>query len=119
MGKSLNDNFCARSCLDNLFEAMPAEISAEIFQVLLQTHNFRLERIVSRGQATPQGKWYDQDTHEWVVLLSGSACLRFEAEPDLVLHPGDYLLIPAHRRHRVEWTDPTQPTVWLALHYHY
>jgi cupin 2 domain-containing protein len=103
--------------MDNLFEAIPAEIPAEILQVLLETDKFRLERIVSGGQATPPGEWYDQDSDEWVVLLTGSACLRLEGEPDLVLHPGDYLLIPAHRRHRVEWTDPTRPTVWLALHY--
>jgi cupin 2 domain-containing protein len=102
----------------NLFAAIPAEIPAEIFQILLETGNFRLERIISAGQATPPGKWYDQETHEWVVLLSGSAGLRFEAEAEpRVLNPGDYLLIPAHHRHRVEWTDPGRPTVWLALHY--
>jgi cupin 2 domain-containing protein len=104
--------------VDNLFDGIPAEIPAEIFQTLLETDNFRLERIVSGGQATPPGEWYEQDSHEWVVLLTGSACLRFEAEPDLVLRAGDHLFIPAHRRHRVEWTDPTRPTVWLALHYH-
>ncbi|MGB8993026.1 MAG: cupin domain-containing protein [Desulfobaccales bacterium] len=102
----------------NLFAALPAEIPVEIFQVLLETRDFRLERIVSAGQATPSGAWYDQDTHEWVVLLTGGAGLRFEDEAEpRVLRPGDYLLIPAHRRHRVEWTDPAQPTVWLALHY--
>ena len=105
--------------VDNLFAAIPSEIPAEIFQVLLQTNNFRLERIVSAGQATAPGDWYDQDTHEWVVLLAGGAGLHFEDESEpRVLRPGDHLLIPAHRRHRVEWTDPTQPTVWLALHYH-
>jgi cupin 2 domain-containing protein len=104
--------------MDNLFAPIPPQITEEFFQVLLETPNFRLERIVSSGQVTPQGEWYDQDTHEWVVLLSGSASLRFEDEPERVLRPGDQLLIPAHRRHRVEWTDPTQPTVWLALHYH-
>jgi cupin 2 domain-containing protein len=103
----------------NLFASMPSEMPAELFQVLLETQNFRLERIVSAGQATPPGEWYDQDAHEWMVLLSGAAGLRFEGEPESRrLRPGDYLLIPAHRRHRVEWTDPTQATVWLALHYH-
>jgi cupin 2 domain-containing protein len=104
--------------MDNLFNDIPAEIPEEIFRVLLETKNFRLERIVSRGQATPPGEWYDQDTHEWVVLLTGGAGLRFEDDPEpLVLHPGDHLLIPAHRRHRVEWTASQQSTVWLALHY--
>jgi cupin 2 domain-containing protein len=104
--------------MDNLFALIAPGGPEEIFQVLLATGNFRLERIVSTGQATPPGEWYDQDTQEWVVLLSGGAGLRFADEPEpRVLRPGDYLLIPAHRRHRVEWTDPGQPTVWLALHY--
>ena len=102
----------------NLFAPISPEISEEIIQVLLSGGNFRLERIVSTGQATPPGEWYDQDTHEWVALLTGGAGLRFEDEAaPRVLCPGDYLLIPAHRRHRVEWTDPEAPTVWLALHY--
>jgi cupin 2 domain-containing protein len=104
--------------MDNLFNTIPTEFPAEIIQVLLATGHFRLERIVSAGQVTPPGEWYDQDTHEWVALLSGAAGLRFEDEAEpRVLSPGDYLLIPAHRRHRVEWTDPETPTVWLALHY--
>ena len=102
----------------NLFDPIPPETTAEIIQVLLAAGNFCLERIVSAGQATPAGEWYDQDTHEWVALLSGAAGLRFEDESEpRVLSPGDYLLIPAHRRHRVEWTHPDTPTVWLALHY--
>ena len=102
----------------NLFAAIPDEIPAEIFQVLLETKNFRLERIISAAQATAPGAWYDQDDHEWVVLLTGAARVRFEDEPEpRLLQPGDYLLIPAHRRHRVEWTDPEETTVWLALHY--
>ncbi|OGR25556.1 MAG: cupin [Desulfobacca sp. RBG_16_60_12] len=104
--------------MTNLFAPIPPEITAEIFQVLLSTPHFRLERIVSAGQATPPGEWCEQDTHEWVALLTGSAGLRFQDEPEpRVLAPGDYLLIPAHRRHRVEWTDPARPTLWLALHY--
>jgi cupin 2 domain-containing protein len=103
--------------VDNLLNAIPSEIPAEIFEVLLKTDSFRLERIISHGHATPPGEWYNQETHEWLMLLTGSACLRFENGPDRMLLPGDHLLIPAHRRHRVEWTDPTQPTVWLALHY--
>jgi cupin 2 domain-containing protein len=78
----------------------------------------RLERIVSTGHATPPGQWLDQDRTEWVTVLRGQASLRFEDEPEpRLLSPGDYVLIPAHRRHRVEWTDPGEPTIWLALHY--
>jgi cupin 2 domain-containing protein len=78
----------------------------------------RLERIVSTGQATPPGQWYDRETNEWVAVLHGRAGLRFEGEDAIVvMGAGDHVLIPAHRRHRVEWTDPDEPTIWLALHY--
>ena len=77
----------------------------------------RVERIVSTGQATPPGEWYDQDGDEWVVLLSGAAGLLFEGEAAArPLEPGDWVLIPAHARHRVEWTAADEPTVWLAVH---
>lgn len=86
--------------------------------MLLEAPGLRLERIVSTGQSTPPGQWYDQVTSEWVVVLRGSGCIRFEDSPDIVvLRAGDHLWIPAHRRHRVEWTAPAEPTVWLALHY--
>jgi cupin 2 domain-containing protein len=104
--------------VNNLFAGIPGELSREISEMLLETPGVVLERIVSAGQATPPGEWYDQETHEWVVLLSGAAGLLFESEKQArVLGPGDYLLIPAHCRHRVEWTDPDQKTVWLALHF--
>jgi len=97
---------------------LPADAAEEIFTCLLEAKGFRLERIISAGQATPLGEWYDQDDHEWVVLLRGSAGLRFQGESQVhVLNPGDYLEIPAHRRHRVEWTDGREKTVWLALHF--
>ena len=104
--------------MKNLFARLPAELPEESFDVLVRAPGARLERIVSLGHATPPGHWDDQDTNEWVVLLRGAATLRFEDEPaPRVLAPGDYVDIPAHRRHRVEWTTPDEPTVWLALHY--
>jgi cupin 2 domain-containing protein len=90
----------------------------EISETLLSTEDFKLERIISLGQATPEGGWFERDTNEWVILLSGSGGLLIEGETDIcVMHPGDYIHIPAHQRHRVEWTDAKQKTVWLALHY--
>lgn len=78
----------------------------------------RIERIVSTGQASPQGFWYDQPHGEWVILLSGAAHLQLqgEAEPRR-LQPGDWLDLPPHCRHRITWTDPAQTSVWLAVHY--
>jgi cupin 2 domain-containing protein len=85
---------------------------------LLTTPNLRIERIVSTGQASPADQWYDQDWDEWVILLRDGAQLLFEDEAQArILDPGNYVYIPAHRRHRVFWTDPQQMTVWLAIHF--
>jgi cupin 2 domain-containing protein len=102
----------------NLFGGIPSLLAQELVEVLLETPTFRLERIVSMGHVTPPGEWYDQETVEWVLVVSGRARLRFENEATAVtMGPGDFVVIPAHRRHRVEWTAPEEPTVWLALHY--
>ena len=102
----------------NLLAPLPAVSNEEVFEPLLSTPGFLLERIVSTGQATPPGRWLEQDRDEWVLLVTGSASLRKEGEEvALSLKPGDYVLIPAGCRHRVEGTDPDGPTVWLALHY--
>jgi cupin 2 domain-containing protein len=102
----------------NLFLQYLDLFRGEAFEVLLETEHFVLERIVSSGQATPPGEWFDQDTSEWVILLSGSAGLLLEGEKSMkIMYPGDYIHIPAHHRHRVEWTDSEKKTIWLALHY--
>jgi cupin 2 domain-containing protein len=77
-----------------------------------------MERIISNGHASPDGFWYDQDRSEWVLVLKGRAGLMFEGTGDLIeMNPGDFIHIPAHCRHRVAWTDMTQKTIWLAIHY--
>jgi cupin 2 domain-containing protein len=103
----------------NLFSAAPAlPDDGEFIETLLSRPGFRIERIVSTGQATPPGSWYDQDQAEWVVLLSGAAELQFEDEENpRVLVPGDWVNIDAHRRHRVNSTDVSHASVWLAIHY--
>jgi len=102
----------------NLFTDVEGRLAAERVDVLVDGGTVRLERIVSRGHATAPGEWYDQDRDEWVVVLRGSASLRFEGEAaEHVMHVGDHVVIPAHRRHRVEWTDAREPTVWVAVHY--
>ncbi len=104
--------------LQNLYRNIPENIGEEVFETLVQGRHFKLERIISKGHATPPGVWYDQKMNEWVLLLKGSAGLLFEGETEVQgLQPGDCLSIPKHRRHRVEWTDPVKETVWLALHY--
>jgi cupin 2 domain-containing protein len=101
----------------NLFGDLPGDLPEELIEPLVRAGAVRVERIVSRGHASPPGFWYDQPRPEWVVLLAGAARLRFEGEGPVELRPGDHLSIPAGRRHRVEWTTPDGPTVWLAVHY--
>ena len=103
---------------DNLFAAVTAASAEERLTELLSRPGLRIEKIVSTGQASPVGFWYDQPQAEWVVVLRGQARLRFEDEAQArVLAPGDYVDIAPHRRHRVDWTATDEPTVWLAVHY--
>ena len=105
-----------RGNCQNLFADLPPDLPTEVFSTLVDSANARIERIVSQGHASPDGFWYDQNEHEWVVVLKGAARLRFEDEV-VELKPGEFANIPAHRRHRVEWTTPNEPTVWLAVFY--
>ena len=101
-----------------LFEPSIPNPRAEIFSPLLVRKDLKIERIISSGQTSPAGFWYDQPGGEFVVLMSGKAILRFES-PEIVmeLSPGDWVDIPLHCRHRVEWTQASPPTIWLAAHY--
>jgi cupin 2 domain-containing protein len=100
----------------NLFDLPNTLPSEEIFEPLLKNSRVLIERIISTGQTTPVGEWYDQPRDEWVVLLQGEAKLGFEDGSTIDLHSGDYLLIPAHQKHRVEYTSTNPPCVWLAVH---
>ncbi len=102
--------------LNNLFQQLPQDQSQEQFEALLTQPGVKLERIVSNGQSTPEGEWYDQAWDEWVMILQGEAGLLIEGQQTLQMRPGDSILLPAHCRHRVEWTSPEQTTIWLALH---
>jgi cupin 2 domain-containing protein len=101
----------------NLLADLPDASSGEVFQTLMEQDGVRIERIISHGQATPEGEWYDQKWDEWVLLLSGEAGILIvgEAKPR-ILGAGDHLLLPAHCRHRVLWTAPDRTTIWLAVH---
>lgn len=103
----------------SLLDGLPSSQADEQVERLIDGPTVRIERIVSTGQASPPGFWYDQPDDEFVVLLSGAARLRFEMDDlSLDLKPGDWVEIPAHVRHRVEWTQAEPPTVWLAVHRH-
>ena len=104
--------------IENIFSNLPDQIDKELFETINSSENLKIERIVSRGHRSPEDYWYDQDKHEWVMVLKGSAGLRLENEQEIIkMIPGDYINIPAHCKHRVEWTDPDVETIWLAVHY--
>lgn len=102
----------------NLFGEAAGDRRQEIVTSLLDTPGLKIERIISLGQKSPLGFWYDQPWAEWILVVAGSAGLCFEGETDIrVLSPGSYLHIPAHAKHRVEWTSQDHATIWLAIHY--
>ncbi len=102
----------------NILSSLPDAVAAEVTDALVSKDRIRIERIVSRGQASPDGWWYDQEENEWVMVLQGSARLLFDGPYEtVVMRTGDWISIPAHRRHRVEWTEPGTQTVWLAVFY--
>ena len=102
----------------SLRTGIPAHLPEELVEVLAESPGVRVERITSRGHASPEGFWYDQPQDEFVLVVRGRAGVRIEGDAAMVeLEAGEYLNIPAHTRHRVEWTDPHGDTVWLAVHY--
>ena len=95
---------------------LPKNLPNELITVLQEGHGVRIERIISTGHRSPDSFWYDQPENEWVLVLTGAARIQFE-DRMVELLPGDTINIPAHQKHRVEWTSPDEPTVWLALFY--
>ena len=101
----------------NIFDSIPDKLDKEFFETLIQANGIQIERIISRGQASPARGWYDQETNEWVIVLQGEAVISYDNGDDVRLIPGSHINIPAHTKHRVSWTAPDTDTVWLAVHY--
>jgi len=103
--------------LKNIFSHTQTSFTDESFQTLLENKNLKLERIISKGHCSKVDEWYDQASDEWVILLQGNARLQFAKDRSIItLTAGNYLFIPAHEKHRVDWTDPLIESIWLALH---
>ena len=103
--------------LKNIFESIPDNLDEEIFELLVQSENVKIERIISRGHRSPESGWYDQEQNEWVIVLKGEAIISFENGEEVNLKAGSHINIPAHKRHKVSWTTPEAETIWLAIHY--
>jgi len=102
--------------MPNIFKLPLSLPNQELFETLVSGKDILIERIISFGQTTPPGEWYDQEKDEWVILLQGEACLYYENGSQIKLNAGDYLLIPAHQKHRVTYTSSEPPCIWLAIH---
>lgn len=104
--------------MKNIFENIPGKIPNEIFEEIVSSKNIKIQRIISKGHLSPQNFWYEQEENEWVILIKGKAGLRFFDGNELIeLNAGDYINIPARKKHRVEWTDTEGETIWLAVFY--
>ena len=103
--------------MNNIFNAIPKNLDAEVFEQLIKSDDVTIERIISKGHTSPDTGWHDQNKNEWVIILQGEAILSFEDEPSIKLKTGDFVNITAHKKHKVEWTDPDRETIWLAVHY--
>ena len=103
--------------MKNFFQDIPEDLPEEIFESLLSEDHVQIKRIVSKGHASPEKGWYDQEKNEFVLVLKGAARLEFEEGRLEHMRSGDWLVIPAHEKHRVAWTKETEETVWLAVHY--
>jgi len=101
----------------NILASIASEIKEEIFEEILSKDGVKIERIISDGHITPEGKWYEQETDEWVMLVQGEAILEFENYEKVKLFAGEYINIPAFKKHRVAWSKPDFKTIWLAVHY--
>ena len=102
--------------MTNIFDSLPQHPPQEVVQALIRAGDVRIERIISHGHASPADIWYDQAQHEWVIVLKGAARLQFE-DGIVEMKRGDFINIPAFKKHRVEWTTPDEPTVWLGVRY--
>jgi len=103
--------------MNNIFSWLPENTDEEVFEDIVKGKHVRIERIVSHGHSSPRTGWYDQTENEWVMVLSGSGLLSFENGDEVLLEKGDHLNIPAHAKHRVAWTAPDEPTIWIGVFY--
>jgi cupin 2 domain-containing protein len=101
--------------IENIFQLPNYLPQRELSEMLVDSNQIFIKRIISTGQVTAPGEWYDQEQHEWLIVLQGSGELSYEDGSRIKLTKGDYLLIPAHQKHRVEYTSTEPPCIWLTV----
>lgn len=101
----------------NIFSQIPNSLKDEIFEDIVSSKNIKIERIISDGHTSPKEGWHESDKNEWVIVLQGNAILSYEQEKDVVLKAGDYINIPALKKHKVSFTSKSEKTIWLAVYY--
>jgi len=101
----------------NIFTNIPKKLNEELFEDILNKPNIKIQRIISDGNTEEEFQWYDQNNDEWVIILQGAAIIEFKDEDDIKLETGDYINIPAHKKHKISWLNKDIKTIWLAVHY--
>ena len=105
--------------LNNIYRCSKAGKGNEVSKILAEKKisgkSVIVEKIVSNGAASPEGFWYDQKYDEFVIVLKGRAKIGFYKKKSIELKAGDYLTIPKHVRHRIEYTSSKPKCVWLAV----
>jgi len=101
----------------NIFNEIPKNLQDELFEDIIKTDDVKIQRIVSYGHTSPKSGWYESKRKEWVIVLKGEAILSFEHKENVKLNAGDYINIPAFKKHKVSWTLANAETIWLAVHY--
>jgi cupin 2 domain-containing protein len=101
----------------NIFKFSKKRIKgSESFETLLKSNSLLLEKILTHGELKSPGKWYDQEKDEWVMMVQGKATIEYDDGNRIEMKKGDYVIIPAHLKHRVIETSESPDCVWLALH---
>lgn len=103
--------------MKNIFNDIPPNLECEVFEQIIGCDDIKIERIISKGHHSPESGWYNQEQNEWLIILAGEAILSFIDGEDITLKKGDYVNIPAHKKHKVKWTEANIETIWLAIHY--
>ncbi|CAK1758961.1 cupin domain-containing protein [Vibrio crassostreae] len=103
--------------MPNIYADIPSSLPNEVFTDIISNDNVRIERILSHGHSSPEEGWYDQDEHEWVMVIEGQGVIEFDDGRVVTLSKGDYINIAAREKHKVIGTVENVVTIWLAVFY--